>query len=132
MICQKPSPKTGGQPCRCKVLNGPVIEAGQALSNGLDCSAGSIVRLTMPAGWDPANISFQISSDGLGYNDLFSLDGKEIVMPVVVGAAVVVAPLVDYLKAVGFLKIRFGSRGHDRVQSSRREFAVAIEVPAPP
>jgi hypothetical protein len=112
-----------------QVLNGPVIEAGQSLSSGLDCTAGTIVRLTMPAVWSGANLSFQISSDGQGYNDLFAIDGKEIVIPVVAGTAVVVAPLSDYLKAVAFLKVRSGTRSHPVIQPEKRDFAVAIEVP---
>lgn len=112
-----------------QVLNGPVIEAGESLSAGLDCTAGTIVRLTMPPFWDGANLSFQISSDGNGYNDLFTIDGKEIVIPVVPGSAVVVAPLSDYLKAVAYLKVRSGSRAYPVAQSAHRDFAVAIEVP---
>jgi hypothetical protein len=112
-----------------QVLNGPIIAAGEALSDGLDCRAGQIVRLTMPAGWTPANLSFQISTDGQGYNDLVSFDGQEVVMPVVPGSAVVVAPLDQYLRAVAFLKIRSGSRTRPVVQEAQRDFAVAIETP---
>src|SRR5262245_56032104 len=110
-----------------QVLTGPVIEAGQSLSAGLDCSAGEILRLTMPGElvWTGANISFQISTDGQGYNDLFTLDGHEIVIPCIPGTAVVVAPLSDYLRAVPFLKIRSGSRRFPVIQQSRVEFAVA-------
>ena len=111
------------------VLNGPIIEAGESLSAGLDCTAGNIVRLTMPAAWSGANLSFQISSDGNGYNDLVTMDGKEIVIPVVPGSAVVVAPLSDFLKAVAFLKLRSGTRSWPVPQAARREFAVAVEVP---
>jgi hypothetical protein len=47
-----------------QVLNGPFIRAGQSLSEGLDCSAGEIVRITMPGDWTPAALSFQFSTDG--------------------------------------------------------------------
>jgi len=113
-----------------QVLNGPIIAAGQSLSAGLDCTAGEIVRLTMPAVWTGANLSFQISSDGAGYNDLVTIDGREIVIPVVPGSAVVVAPLSDYLRAVAFLKVRSGTRAFPVIQAAQRDFAVAIEVPA--
>lgn len=112
-----------------QVLNGPIILAGEALSDGIDCSAGEIVRLTMPAQWSPANLSFQISSDGNGYNDLVTFDGTEVIMPVVPGSAVVLAPLDQYLRAVAFLKIRSGSRSYPVPQPVQRDFAVAIEVP---
>ncbi len=112
-----------------QVLNGPVIEAGQSLSDGLDCTAGAIVRLTMPAAWSGGNLTFQISSDGLGYNDLFTIDGQEVVIPLVAGSAVVLAQLDEFLHAVAFLKVRSGTRTHPVAQAARREFAVAIEVP---
>ena len=108
------------------VLNGPVIEAGQSLSSGIDCTAGEIVRLTMPAAWSGANLSFQISSDGNGYNDLFRADGTEIVVPCVAGAAVVLNQPSDMLRAVAFLKIRSGSRQWPVAQAARREFSVAV------
>jgi hypothetical protein len=113
------------------VLNGPVIEAGSSLSAGLDCSAGTIVRLTMPAAsiWTPANISFAISSDGNGFNDLFTLDGHEIVIPCNPGTAVVF-PIDNYMRAIAFLQIRSGSRAFPKTQANRVEFAVAIETEA--
>jgi len=114
-----------------QVLNGPVIEAGESLSSGIDCTAGDIVRITTPASWTSANISFAISSDGNGYNDLFDTNGKEIVIPIVNNAAVVVGHLADDLRAVAFLKIRSGTRAHPVPQPERREFAIAVEVTAP-
>jgi hypothetical protein len=110
-----------------QVLNGPVIAAGESLSDGLDCTAGEIIRLTMPSSWTGANLTFQISSDGNGYNDLVGMDGREIVIPVVAGSAVVVAS--HDLRAVAFLKVRSGTRQHPVVQPEVRQFAVAIEVP---
>jgi hypothetical protein len=113
-----------------KVLNGPFIQAGEALSDGLDCSEGPIVRLTMPADWTPANITFQISSDGEMYNDLVDRNGNEITMTVVAGSAVVLSQFAEYLKAVAFIKIRSGTAEYPVAQNMQRAFAVAIEVPA--
>ncbi|MBO0715968.1 MAG: hypothetical protein J2P55_01355 [Rhizobiales bacterium] len=111
------------------VLNGPMIKAGESLSDGLDCTSGSIVRLTMPPQWTPANLTFQISSDGTFFNDLVTMDGEDIVLTVVPGSAVVVAPLSDYLKAVAYLKVRSGTREHPIPQEGDRAFAVAVEIP---
>jgi hypothetical protein len=113
------------------VLNGPTIQAGESLSDGLDCTSGSIVRLTMPPEWTPANLTLQISSDGNFYNDLVDMDGKHIVLTVVPGSAVVVAPLSDYLKAVPFLKMRSGTPAHPVKQADRRDFAIAVELAEP-
>ena len=59
-------------------LDGPSIAAGESLSDGLDCSGGTIMRITMPFYWTAANITFQISTDGDQYNDLVGVDGQEI------------------------------------------------------
>ena len=112
------------------VLNGPIIRAGESLSEGLDCTSGELVRITMPAEWTPANLTFQISSDGGFYNNLVDRDGDEITIQVVAGSAVVVAQYGDYLKAVAFLKVRSGSSEHPVRQEADRAFAIAVE-PAP-
>jgi hypothetical protein len=111
-----------------QVLNGPFIQAGESLSDAVDCSAGELVRLTMPGAWtDAAPLTFQISTDGVFYNDLFTLDGHELTLPVVVpGAAVLVSH--DVGRAVAFIKFRSGTRAAPVAQDMLREFAVAINV----
>jgi hypothetical protein len=113
-----------------QVLNGPFIQPSESLSDGIDCSAGAIVRLTMPGNWTPANLTFQISSDGAMYNNLVNTDGEEIQIRVVAGSAVVLAQFADYLRAIAFLKVRSGSSEHPVEQAELREFAVAIETAA--
>jgi hypothetical protein len=81
----------------------------------------------MAANWTPANLTFQISTDGTFYNDLFRPDGEEVMMNMEPGAAVVVGHLGEYLKAIAHLKIRSGSRDHPVVQKEKRDFAVTID-----
>jgi hypothetical protein len=107
------------------VLNGPAIEAGESLSDALDCTGGRVVRLTMASQWNSAPITFQISSDGEGYNNLHHANGKEIVVEVVPGAAVLVS--ADMAAGLAFLKIRSGTSAAPVSQRDRRQFAVAIE-----
>src|SRR5215471_16661031 len=108
------------------VLNGPTILKGESLSDALDCSDGDVVRLTMPADWTDADISFAISSDDIGYNNLHAADGKEIVVAVHAGTAVVVP--VDIARAVGYLKIRSGTSDRPVPQEQQRTFAVAVRA----
>lgn len=110
-----------------QVLNGPRILAGESLSDVLDCSAGEPVRITMPPDWTNASLSFQISTDGLFFNDLFDSNGYEIMAHVVPGGAVVVP--MDVARVVTFLKIRSGSRASPVPQDANRDFAVAIKLP---
>jgi hypothetical protein len=113
------------------VLNGPFIQAGESLSDALDCTGGQIVRITMPGQWTPANLTFQISSDGALFNDLVDTKGKDISISVIAGSAVILAQYGDFLKAIAFLKVRSGSRDFPVVQQELREFAIAVEPPAP-
>jgi len=106
-----------------EILNGPVIEAGESLSDGIDCSAGEIVKITFPSAWDFADITFATSSDGLGYNDLMRTNGLEVSSAVFAGTAVIGLGLVR-----GWIKIRSGSRDRPVTQTARRQFAIAIDT----
>ena len=109
------------------VLNGPIIEAGESLSDGLDLAGGDIVRITCPAGWESANLTFEISTDGNGYNPLFTPEGEEVMMVCTAGAAVVLREMY-WSRAINFLKIRSGTRDNPYPQKERREFAIAVQA----
>jgi hypothetical protein len=118
-----------------QVLNGPFIRAGQSLSEGLDCSAGEIVRITMPGDWTPAALSFQFSTDGAMYNELYhvvgfpdSFVGYPVVLTRVVAGIGLVMP-ANFSRGIVWVKFRSGTQAVPVVQQMEREFAVAIEVP---
>jgi len=111
-------------------IDGPVIDAGQSLSNVADCRAGDIVRLTMPSGWDAVPLTFQISSDGTFFNDVFTHDGHEVTVAVEPGCAVIVP--VNFLAAAAFIKFRSGTRSNPVPQSAGRLFAISLKVPDVP
>lgn len=108
------------------VVNGPTIEAGESLSDSVDCTVGTVVRMTMPATWGIGNITFQVSNDGQNFNDLFNYDGRELTMVVTPGAAI---PIVfdELTRCWAYLKIRSGSRNHPVVQEEQRDFAIAMD-----
>lgn len=109
------------------VLTGPTIAAGEFMSGPIDCSAGELVRITMPADWTPAVLSFALSTDGEGYNDLCDIRGNEILLNVNPGSAVIMP--IEVSRAVVFLKLRSGTRDQPVPQEAQREFAVAIKLP---
>ena len=110
-----------------QILNGPIIQAGQSLSDGIDCSAGPIVKLTMPGNFVGDTITFQTSSDGIMYNDIFQPDGTELMFRVIAGTGIIGMRL-----STGFIKFRSGTRERPVVQPELREFAVALDVVTPP
>jgi hypothetical protein len=110
-----------------EVLNGPTIEKGESLSDAVDCSEGELVRITMPAEWTEAQLTFQFSSDGVFFNELYQLDGFAVTLPVVVPGAGVIVPH-DIARAINFIKFRSGTEGNPVKQDETRNFAVTIRI----
>jgi hypothetical protein len=108
------------------IIDGPTIAAGESLSDGIDCRAGPLIRITMPAAWTGAKLSFQVSSDGSFYNDVVDPKGNEYIIRCVPGTAVRVPS--EWNPMIQFLKVRSGSRQRPVVQEMQRHFAVAIET----
>lgn len=104
-----------------EVLNGPTIGAGQSLSDALDCSAGKIIKITMPSDWEAAVLTFQTSSDNVGYNDIYSPDGREVTWHVFPSTAILGE------LTTGWIKFRSGTAGQPVLQGEQRTFAVAID-----
>ncbi len=108
-----------------QVIQGPVIHTGESLSDAVDCRAGQLCRITMPHDWDDAPLTFQFSTDGEAFNDMFGIDGHEVtVEEVVPGSGIIIPESIG--RAIAFIKFRSGTRGNPVEQSGRREFAVAI------
>jgi hypothetical protein len=108
------------------IINGPFIQAGETLSDVVDCSAGKLVRITMPGAWSSARLTFEISSDGILYNQLIYPSGNEVRVAVVPGATVIVP--TDMANALAFIKFRSGSKQAPVPQAELREFAVALQT----
>jgi len=95
------------------------------LSSVVDATAGNPVFVVAPALWTPANISFQLSADGITFGDWFDWNGKEIILPCKAGTAWVL--VTDILGTKGaHLKVRSGSRDNPVVQTADRIFQFVI------
>jgi len=103
------------------------IQAGQSLGDPVDCSAGPIVKLTLPGNFVGDTISFATSSDGLMFNYMFIHAANALIYTVIAGTGIFVPRLTT-----GFVKIRSGTRERPVVQPELREFAVALDVVTPP
>src|SRR4029077_18350357 len=112
------------------LLDGPTIGAGESLSDSIDCSAGNLVRITMPQEWTNAAISFQASTDDVGYNDLYRPDGSEIVVAAKAGVGILLDAATTL--AVAFLKIRSGTADDPVPQPEQRTFALTLKVEGAP
>jgi hypothetical protein len=110
------------------IINGPFIQAGESLSDAVDLDGGNLVRITMAGHWNGGNLTFQVSTDGELFNDLFDGHGNEITMVMTKGAAIPVLDLGGWTRMLGHLKIRSGTRSHPVVQDDVREFALTVET----
>ena len=109
------------------IVDGPTIPHNESLSDGADCSAGTIVRITVPKEFTPANLTFQASSDGNMYNDLYDADGEEVTLVVKPDTTVIVSAL--WARSLAFVKFRSGTRANP-VEQTRDEckFGIAVET----
>lgn len=98
------------------------IRAGEALSDGVDCSG--MRTIAMPAGWDSACVTFQLAPAGVNYADLYDFMGNEIQINVAPGTVVVIPEL--WARGIAFIKLRSGTRAAPRLQTVDRVFTVAV------
>jgi hypothetical protein len=109
------------------IVDGPTIELNESLSDGADCSGGIIVRITVPQEFTPSNLTFQTSSNGDLYNDLYDDKGQEITLVARPDTSIVVPE--RWARTVGWLKIRSGTRSHPVEQTRDAcKFAIAVET----
>ena len=110
------------------IVDGPTIAGGESLSDGADCSAGTIVRITVPQEYTEANLTFQVSSDGNLYNDLHDTDGDPITITAKPDSGIVVSE--HWTRSINFIRFRSGTREHPVEQKEDCKFAIAIEAAA--
>lgn len=112
-----------------QVLTGPVIEAGQSLSNALNVTSGGIYRIIMPDEWDnTAPITFQLSYDGTDFYNVYDIGGTEANVRCIQQSVV---PFGEYLAYIHSLKIRSGTVRQPIIQNETRTFKVVLDTKTP-
>jgi hypothetical protein len=108
------------------------IKSGESLSDGADCTKGSIIRLAAPRdAWDGANLTFQVSTDNSpNYHDLVDSSGRAIQVSVALGCSSSIRG-VEGLDP-GWYKIRSGTKENPTKQSGNRDFSFVLLVPDAP
>ena len=100
------------------------INAGESLSDVIDCSTGEPIAIHMPVDWTPARLSFQISPDGISFGDLFDNNAVEVAFYILAGTSLV---LQTGWVPILYLKIRSGGRNAPVPQELTRIINVTID-----
>ena len=101
------------------------IQAGQSLSNACNLTTGQLVSITVDD-WTPAEMTFQISPDGIDFADLFSQDGREVALLATQYTAFFTDGL--WTKVVRWIKIRSGTRNVPTPQRDTVNITLALET----
>jgi hypothetical protein len=98
-----------------------------SLSGAIDCSAAPPVRISAPASWTAAGLTFQVSSDGITFEDLFDITGNEVMVNVTPGTVVRLS--AAWAVSPVWLKLRSGTRKAPVMQAADRIFSIAMVTP---
>lgn len=108
------------------VLHTATIASAASLSDAVDLAGKTLVGIAMPAAWTAANLTFQVSADGVTYYDLADIDGVEVIIAAS-ASKVIQVPYAKWL-GVRYLKVRSGGSAAAVAQATEREITL-LAVP---
>lgn len=98
------------------------IAAGTSLSTSTNLSGRSLIRLTIGASWTAADLTVQLSADGVTWSDLYDEYGTPYTLKAAANRVVFITP--GPLLAVNWLRLRSGSPSAPVNQTSDATVAV--------
>ncbi|MCL5264149.1 MAG: hypothetical protein M1343_02970 [Chloroflexi bacterium] len=104
------------------------IAAGSSLSGIVDLEGYTKIGIEMPAAWDAAALTFQGSSDGVTYNNLYDNVGNEVTSQAAAGRFIGIDTILRSLAAVRYLKIRSGTSALPVNQTADRTIKLCLKA----
>lgn len=102
------------------------IQNGTSLSNAIDMEALTLVGIHMSALWTTANLTFQVSEDGVTYDNLYDRFGNEIVYSVTQARFITIPPSEWF--GIRFVKIRSGTSSVPVNQGALRSIVLVTKA----
>ena len=78
--------------------------------------SGRHMGVIIPSTWETANLTFQVSNDGVTYANLYDIEGAEVTLTAAAGKANALASVGEALFPFGLVKIRSGTAASPVVQ----------------
>ncbi|MCM1564932.1 MAG: hypothetical protein NC238_03050 [Dehalobacter sp.] len=94
------------------------IAINTALSAAVDLGSRTLVGISMPAGWDAASITFDVSNDGINFGPMFFGGSEYTLSEAAASRRITVDPLS--LLAWRYVKVRSGISGTTVNQTAAR------------
>jgi hypothetical protein len=102
------------------------IAAGANLTPALKLEGFGVVRIALPASWDTANLTFQVSDEENGtFTDLYDSDGNEVVV-IASANRNIVLPARIFGTGFFFIKVRSGTSATAVNQSVARTLKMIV------
>lgn len=98
------------------------IAANGSLSSAVHLDSRLPCRIDMPAAWDEAPLTFQVSTDGVNYADLYDQSGNEYTVTAAAGRAIALTPS-DFFGA-NYIKVRSGPASPAVPQTAARTLTI--------
>jgi hypothetical protein len=103
------------------------IANGTSLSPAIAIGAKGFCGIVMPAAWTAAPITFQVSSDGTTWNELFDMAGNPVMVASASAAAGQTAMVDrDLLRGAVLFKLRSGTVGSPVNQAADRVLGILV------
>lgn len=101
------------------------IALGGSLSAAVTLQRRPILAIIVPAGWDDADLTFQVSQDGITYYELVTEAGAAVQLDVVAGKMHRTTNL-DQWAGYQYMKVRSGTFGTPVTQSAARTITLTV------
>lgn len=102
------------------------IANGGSLSGAVDLAGKTLLGIVMPAAWTAANLTFQVSSDGVTYNDLYDNVGAEKTVIAAASRFIIAIP-ADWV-GVRYVKVRSGTAAATVAQGAQRDIKLITKA----
>lgn len=113
---------TGSRPIELQ----STIANGQSLSNAVDIGNKTLLGIVIPSSWTAANLTFQVSTDGITYNDVYDNLGTEKNVTAAASRYIIIDP-VDFIGAK-YIKVRSGTAASAVNQGAERIVKLITKV----
>ena len=107
------------------VVNATIAASG-TITPEADLGTGYLVGMYVPSGWTAANITFQVSPDGVNFGNMFSYLGAEVTFVAVAGQYLAADPTL--WKGARAIKVRSGTSGSPVTQTSQVVLQLVVSL----